>query len=158
VNLADKDMVAVVDLASRKVVQRWPIAPGGQPTGLAMDAAGRHLFVGCRKPAMMVVMNADTGRVEASLPIGTGVDATAAAGGEGFASTGDGKLSVVALREGRFDVVETVDTRAGARTMGLDPESKQIFLPAAEMDPPATPGGRARPKAGTFMIVVVGQR
>jgi DNA-binding beta-propeller fold protein YncE len=158
IDLADKDMVAVVDLASRKVVQRWPVAPGGQPTGLSMDAAGRHLFVGCRKPAMMVVMNADTGRVETSLPIGTGVDATAAAGSEAFASTGDGKLTVVAQREGKFEVVETVETRAGARTMGLDPGSKQAFLPAAEMDPPATPGGRARPKPGTFMIVVVGQR
>jgi len=156
INLADKDMVAVVDLASRKVVQRWPVAPGGQPTGLSTE--GRHLFVGCRKPAMMVMMNADTGQVEASLPIGTGVDATAAGGGEGFASTGDGKLTVVAQQQGKFEVVETVTTRPGARTMGLDPDSHQIFLPAAEMDPPATPGGRARPKPGTFMIVVVGQR
>jgi DNA-binding beta-propeller fold protein YncE len=158
INLADKDLVAVVDLASRKVVNRWPVTPGGQPTGLAMDAAGRHLFIGCRKPAMMVVMNADTGTVEASLPIGAGVDATIAAGGEAFASTGDGKLTVAAEKDGKFDVVQTVTTKLGARTMGIDMTAKQIFLPTAEMEPAATPGGRPRPKAGTFMIVVVGQQ
>jgi DNA-binding beta-propeller fold protein YncE len=158
INLADKDLVAVVDLASRKVVNRWPVTPGGQPTGLAMDAAGRHLFIGCRKPAMMVVMNADTGTVEASLPIGAGVDATIAAGGEAFASTGDGKLTVAAEKDGKFDVVQTVTTKLGARTMGIDMTAIQIFLPTAEMEPAATPGGRPRPKAGTFMIVVVGQQ
>lgn len=158
VNLADKNLVAEVDLATRKVVARWPVAPGGRPTGLAIDAAGRHLFVGCRQPAMMVVMNADTGKVEASLPIGTGVDATAAGDGLGFASTGDGKLSIVAERDGKFEVAQTVTTRVGARTMGLDAERKLAFLPAAEMEPPATPGGRSRPKPGTFMLVVVAEK
>jgi DNA-binding beta-propeller fold protein YncE len=156
INLEDKDMVAVVDLGSRKVVARWPVAPGGAPTGLAID--GRHLFIGCRKPATMVVMNADTGKVEASLPIGVGVDATAGGLGEAFASSGDGKLTIAAEQGGKFEVVQTLTTKVSARTMGLDAEAKQIFLPAAEVEPAATPGGRARPKPGTFMIVVVGQQ
>jgi DNA-binding beta-propeller fold protein YncE len=158
INLEDKDVVAVVDLASRKVVNRWPVAPAGSPVGMAMDAKGRHLIIGCRKAADMIVMNADTGKVEAALPIGAGVDATVAAGGEAFASTGDGKLSVAAEKNGKFEVVQTVTTKPGARTMGMDMAAKQIFMPTAEMDPAATPGGRARPKAGTFMIVVVGQQ
>jgi DNA-binding beta-propeller fold protein YncE len=158
VNLEDKDVVAVVDLASRKVVNRWPVAPAGSPVGMAMDAKGRHLIIGCRKAADMIVMNADTGKVEAALPIGAGVDATVFGGGQAFASTGDGKLTVAAEKGGKFEVVQTVTTKAGARTMGMDMAAKQIFLPTAEMEPAATPGGRARPKAGTFMIVVVGQQ
>ena len=125
---------------------------------MAMDAKGRHLIIGCRKPQMMVVMNADTGKVEASLPIGAGVDATLAAGGEAFASSGDGKLTVAAEKGGTFVVVQTVATPIGARTMGFDAATNQIFLATAEMDPPATAGGRPRPKPGTFKIVVVGQQ
>ncbi len=157
VNLEDKDVVAVVDLASRKVVNRWPVAPAGSPVGMAIDAVGRHLIIGCRKPADMIVMNADTGKVEAALPIGTGVDATVFAGGQAFASTGDGKLTVAAEKDGKFQVVQTVTTKAAARTMGMDMASKQIFLPTAEMEPAAA-GARPKPKAGTFMIVVVGQQ
>jgi DNA-binding beta-propeller fold protein YncE len=158
VNLEDKDVVAVVDLASRKVVNRWPVAPAGSPVGMAIDAKGRHLIIGCRKPADMIVMNADTGKVEAALPIGAGVDATVFGAGQAFASTGDGKLTVAAEKGGKFEVVQTVTTKAAARTMGMDMAAKQIFLPTAEMEPAATPGGRAKPKAGTFMIVVVGQQ
>jgi DNA-binding beta-propeller fold protein YncE len=154
INLEDKDVVAVVDLASRKVVNRWPVAPGGSPVGMALDAKGRHLIVGCRKPQTMVVMNADTGKVEASLPIGAGVDATVAAGGQAFASSGDGKLTIAAEKDGQFDVVQTVTTRPGARTMGMDSMSHQIFMPTAELEPATT--GRPKPKPGTFMIVVVG--
>lgn len=158
INLADKDMVAVVDVAARKVVARWPTAPGGGPTGMAMDAKGRHLIIGCRKPQMMVVMNADTGKVEASLPIGAGVDATLAENGEEFASSGDGKLTVAAEKDGKFTAVQTVTTPIGARTMGFDAATHRIYLATAEMEPAATPGGRPRPKPGTFMIVVVGQQ
>ena len=156
INLEDKDLVAVVDLTSRKVIHRWPVAPGGTPVGMALDAKGRHLIVGCRKPATMIVMSADTGKVEAALPIGTGVDATVAAGGQAFASSGDGKLTIAAEKDGKFEVVQTVNTKVAARTMGMDMSTHQIFLPTAEMEPATT--GRPKPKPGTFMIVVVGQK
>lgn len=156
INLEDKDLVAVVDLTSRKVIHRWPVAPGGTPVGMALDAKGRHLVVGCRKPATMIVMSADTGKVEAALPIGTGVDATVAAGGQAFASSGDGKLTIAAEKDGKFEVVQTVNTKVAARTMGMDMSTHQIFLPTAEMEPATT--GRPKPKPGTFMIVVVGQK
>src|ERR1700757_2649113 len=76
INLEDKDVVAVVDLQSRKVVSRWPVAPGGRPVGMALDAKTHRLFIGCRKPQQMIVMSTENGSVEASLPIGAGVDAT----------------------------------------------------------------------------------
>lgn len=157
VNLENKDMVAVVDLASRKVVARWPVAPAGHPVGLAIDPQGHRLFIGCRNPQKLVVMNTQNGTIEASLPIGAGVDATGFYQGQAFASCRDGSLTVAASKNGRWQVEDTVKTPEGARTMGIDTGNGRIYLPTAELQPAATPGGRARPKPGTFMIVEVGR-
>ena len=156
VNLEDKDVVAVVDLKSRTVVQRWPVAPAGHPVGMAIDPATHRLFIGCRNPQKLVVMNDENGKIEAALPIGAGVDATAAGAGLAFASAGDGTLTVAAEKAGAFAVVQTVKTPTGARTMGMNAETHRLFLPTAEMEPATT--GRPRPKPDTFMIVVVGQK
>jgi DNA-binding beta-propeller fold protein YncE len=156
VNLEDKDVVAVVDLKSRTVVQRWPVAPAGHPVGMAIDPASHRLFIGCRNPQKLVVMNDETGKIEAALPIGAGVDATAAGAGLAFASAGDGTLTVAAEKAGTFDVVQTVKTPPAARTMGINTETHRLFLPTAEMEPATT--GRPKPKPDTFMIVVVGQQ
>ena len=154
INLEDKDTVAVVDLKSHAVVSRWPVKPGGHPVGMSIDPSGHRLFIGCRNPAKLIIMDTASGKVEGDLPIGTGVDATAFGNGEAFASTGDGALTVAADQGGKFDVVQTVKTAAGARTMGLDTAAHKIFLPTAELEPAAA-GARPRPKPGTFMIVVV---
>jgi DNA-binding beta-propeller fold protein YncE len=154
INLEDKDLVAVVDMNSRKVVARWPVAPGGRPVGMAIDREAHRLFIGCRNPQTLIVMNADNGAVEASLPIGAGVDATRFDKGEAFASTGDGTLTVAGLKDGKWAVLETVTTLKGARTMGLDETAQKIYLPTAELEPATA--GRPRPKPGTFMIVEVG--
>jgi DNA-binding beta-propeller fold protein YncE len=155
VNLEDKDVVAVVDLHSRKVVARWPVLPGGHPVGLALDAKAHRLFIGCRNPQKLVVMNTENGAVEGSVPIGAGVDATALDGGQAFASCRDGSLVVAGLKDGSWEVEQKVETPLGARTMGLDPNSKRIYLPTAEMEPATT--GRPQPKPDSFMIVEVGQ-
>jgi DNA-binding beta-propeller fold protein YncE len=156
INLEDKDVVAVVDLPSRKVVARWPVAPGGQPVGMALDAKTHRLFIGCRKPQKMIVMNAENGKVEASLPIGAGVDATKVMAGKAFASCRDGSLIVSGEKAGKFDVEEIVKTPQGARTMGVDETSHLVYLPTAELEPATT--GRPKPKPDTFMIVVVGRQ
>jgi DNA-binding beta-propeller fold protein YncE len=157
VNLENKDMIAVVDLASRKVVARWPVAPAGHPTGMAIDPGAHRLFIGCRNPQKMIVMNTQTGKIEAALPIGAGVDADRFYKGEAFASCGDGSLTVVNANNGSWQVEETVKTPRGARTMGIDTSNGRIYLPTAELGPPATPGGRPTLKPGTFMIVEVGR-
>jgi outer membrane protein assembly factor BamB len=127
VNLEDKDVVAVVDLKARKVTARWPVAPGGSPVGMSMDAGKHHLFIGCRRPQKLIVMNMQDGKVEASLPIGAGVDATAAHQGQAFASCRDGSLVVAGEKSGKTDVVQVVKTPLGARTMGLDPRTHDRF-------------------------------
>jgi DNA-binding beta-propeller fold protein YncE len=153
VNLQDKDLVAVVDLKANKVTARWPVAPGGSPVGMALDAATHTLVIGCRKPAIMVFMDASTGKVTSSLPIGPGVDATKVDGAHAFASSSDGTLAVASLKDGKL--IQTAKTPLAARTMGVDTTTHRIYMPTAEMEPAATPGGRPRAKPGTFMIVVV---
>jgi DNA-binding beta-propeller fold protein YncE len=153
--LQDKDLVAVVDLKTSKVIARWPAAPGGSPVGMALDPATHSLVIGCRKPQMMVFMSAETGKVTASLPIGPGVDATKVDGAQAFASSADGTLAVAAQKNGTWEIVQTVKTPPAARTMGVDAQTHRIFLPTAEMEPPAAAGGRPHAKPGTFMIVVV---
>lgn len=156
INMEDKDVVAVVDLQSRKVVARWPVAPGGHPVGMAIDAAAHRLFIGCRNPQKMIVMDSRNGNIEAALPIGAGVDATRVHAGQAFASCRDGSLTVIGEKDGKLDVEESLKTVEGARTMGLDTQTSQIFLPTAQLEP--VPGGRPKTKPDTFEIIVVGQK
>ncbi len=160
VNLEDKDQIAVVDLKARKVLAHWPVAPGGSPVGLAIDSAKHRLFVGCRKPQKMIVMSTDDGKVLADLPIGAGVDATKFDGQQAFASCRDGKMSVIGeTSPGKFEVVQTVTTGVGAKTMDVDLVTHKAYLPTFEFEPQA-PGATGRPtaKSGSFMILVVGRK
>jgi hypothetical protein len=156
INLEDKNQVAVVDIKARKVLARWPVAPGGSPVGLSIDRVKHRLFVGCRNPQKLIVMSTDDGKVLADLPIGTGVDATRFDGYQAFASCRDGKLAVVGEAGGKFEIVQTVTTPLGARTMDIDAAEHKIYLPTAEFEE-QKPGATGRPSAkpGTFMIVVV---
>ena len=159
VNLEDKNLVAVVDLKQRKVIARYPVAPGGTPVGMAMDTKKRLLFVGCRNPQKLIVMNADTGKIVADLPISAGVDATKFDGSHAFASCRDGKLHIAGeTSPGKFEIVQIVATADGARTMTVDTATHTAYLPTAELEPPAKPGARPTPKPGTFKIVVVSRQ
>jgi DNA-binding beta-propeller fold protein YncE len=160
INLEDKDNVAVVDLKTRKVIAHWPVAPGGVPVGLAIDTQHRTLVIGCRKPQKMIVMSTESGKVVADLPIGSGVDAVKIDSGKYFASAGDGSLAVVAISSPqKYNVVETVKTAVGAKTMGIDDSTHKIYLPTADFEPAkAGTNGRPTAKPGTFKIVVVSQK
>ena len=160
VNLEDKDNVAVVDMKTRKVIAHWPVAPGGSPVGMSIDTKSKRLFIGCRKPQKMIVMSTETGKVVADLPIGAGADATKVYGGQSFASCRDGSLAVAAQTSpGKYEIVQTVKTPQGARTMDVDPATHKIYLPTAEFEEQA-PGATGRPKMkpDSFMIVVISQR
>ena len=158
VNLVDKDQVAVIDSKTMKVIHKWPTAPGGGPAGMSIDPGRHRLFVGCRKPPKLIVMSAEDGKVLADLPIGPGVDATHFDGANFFASCRDGTLAIGGeTAPGKFAIIETVATKPGARTMGLDPTTHTFYLPTAEFA--AGSSGKSRPaaKPGTFMILVVRQ-
>src|SRR5207247_1514146 len=75
VNIEDKNELVAVDSNTLKIKSRWPVAPAGAPTALAMDTAHRRLFSAGRKPQMLVVLDADSGKAIQSFPITGGVDA-----------------------------------------------------------------------------------
>jgi hypothetical protein len=158
VNLEDKDLVAVVDLKTRQVIARWPVAPGGHPVGMSIDRKNHRLFIGCRNPQKLIVMSTEDGKVQASLPIGAGVDATLFHEGQAFASCRDGSLTVAGEEGGKFVVEQVVKTPEGARTMGVDNSTHIIYMPTADVAAPAPGASPSRPqmKPDSFMIVEVG--
>ena len=159
INLEDKNLVAVVDLKANKVVDRWPVAPGGKPVGMSIDGRDHLLFIGCRDPQKLIVMNTETGKVVAALPIGSVVDATKFAAGQVFASCGgSGELFVASQKDGTWQIDHVVKTASGARTMDLDPRNHIIYLPTAETEPAAPGERRPRMKPESFMIVEVSQK
>jgi outer membrane protein assembly factor BamB len=156
VNLVDKDQVAVVDTKTMKVIHNWPTAPGGSPVGMSMDVVHHRLFVGCRKPQKLIVMNSDDGKILADLPLGEGNDATQF-DGDAFASCRDGTLAVAReTSPGKFAIIQTVHTRLGARTMGINPKTHMIYLPTAEFGQQKDAKSRPIPKPDTFIVLVVG--
>jgi hypothetical protein len=167
VDLEDKDAIAVVDCSELKVVARYDIAgKGGGPGGLALDGRNGILFASCHSPAAMVILNASTGGILATLPIGKGTDGALfnPATMEAYSSNGaDGTLSVIKEESSSSFVVEqTLPTLPGARTSTLDRATNRIFLITAEFGPAPSPnpngGWVRRPMIpGTFTIVSVGR-
>src|SRR3989449_1290629 len=141
VNLEDKSELLAIDSRQLTILNRWPLAPCKEPSGLAMDRKNRRLFVGCGNK-LMAVVDADSGRVLTTLPIGSGVDAIAFDPGTAlaFSSNGDGTLTVVREESpDKFTVVENVATQRGARTMALDEKTHNVYLVTAEFGPPREP-------------------
>jgi len=158
-NNEDSSELHHIDAASLKELHHWPLAPCKSPSGLAMDVKNRRLFSVCDEKVMAVV-DADTGKVVATPAICDGPDASAfdPSTGYAFASCGDGNLTVIHEDSpDKFTVVENVPTKRSARTMGLDLKTHNIFLPAADFDPPAAGERRGKMKPGSFVIVVVGK-
>lgn len=157
VNLEDKSAVAVIDMKQMKVTDTWKIEGGEEPSGLAIDTKHHRLFAGCANQ-VMAVLDAKTGKTLATVPIGKGVDGCAfdLGTGEAFASCGgDGVLTIVKeTSAGKFEVVQTVQTQRGTKTLALDPTTHTIYLPTAEFLEAAA-GSRPTIKPDTFMIVVV---
>ncbi len=149
VNLEDKNEMVRIDPVALKVEGRWPLAPCEGPSALAMDRAGRRLFVGCHNN-MMAVVNADTGAVIQTAPIGAHVDAAAFDKGAKtvFFSCGDGTVSVFQEETpDKLVAAETVTTEPGAKTVALDPKTHNLFLSVAKRE-----GKTVQP--GTFHVIV----
>src|SRR5215475_11615320 len=162
-NIEDKNEVAVIDVSKHEVVAHWSIAPGEGPSGIALDAMHHRLFSGCHNK-MMVMLDTETGKVVATVPIGAGVDGCAfdSARQLAFASCGDG-TTTIAREEApdKLTIVQSLKTERGARTMALDPESHRIYLPSAQFQPPPSPApgsspGRPTVVPNTLKLLVYG--
>jgi len=164
VNIEDKSELTAFDPQALKVKSTWPLAPCQEPSGLAMDIKNRRLFSGCDNK-MMAVVNADTGKVITTVPIGDGVDAnrfdpeTHLA----FASCGEGVLTVVKEESpDKYSVLQNASTQARARTMELDSKDHQIYLVTAEFGPkPAPTADQPNPRLpvlpDSFVVLVMGR-
>ena len=141
-NLEDKNEVVAIDSSALKVKARYPVAPGGSPVSMAMDREHRRLFIGARKPQLLLVMDADNGKIVQSLPISAGVDAIVFDPGtmQVFASTREGNIHI--FHEDSPDhlsAVETVKTEVGAKTMGLDTKTHNLFTDTSDFGPAPAP-------------------
>jgi YVTN family beta-propeller protein len=134
VNLEEKNETLRIDVRELKVKDRWPLAPCGTPTALAMDVEGRRLFVGCRSKHLGV-LNADTGKLVFTAPIGERVDAAAfdPATKLVLLSTGDGKVSIFHQDSAdKYSLAQDLPTHAGAKTFGYDAKTKRLYVPSSE--------------------------
>jgi len=158
VNIEDKSTLTVINTNTLKVENDWSIAPGEEASGLALDNVNHRLFMVCGNK-LMVVMDALTGKVITSLPIGNGCDGVAFDPGtkRAFSSNGDGTMTVVQeLTPDTFKVVENVPTQTGARTIACDKSTHALYLPSANYEPQAA-GATGRPKmiADSFMVIEI---
>ena len=161
VNLEDKSSLVKFDAKTLKVENTWPLTPCESPSGLAIDAAHEILVVGCHNK-LMAFVDGNSGKVLGTVPIGQGVDANRFDPGTGyaFASCGDGTLTIAHEDSpGKFVLVETIQTKRGARTMALDRSNHNVYLVTAEFGPaPAATKDNPRPRPpilpDTFTLLV----
>jgi YVTN family beta-propeller protein len=133
INLEEKAETLHIDANSLKILHRWPLAPGKTATAMAFDPQNRRLFAGCRGGQLMVVLDADSGKMITTAPIGERVDAGAYDPETKlvFMSTGGGTTSVFHQDSAdKYTLVDTLTTNPGSKTMGLDPKTHHLFVPA----------------------------
>ncbi len=161
VNIEDKSEVCMINAKTWKVEQTWSISPGEEPSGLALDNENHRLFSATDK--LMVVLDAETGKVVTTIPTGGRVDGAGFDPGlkRAYSSCGEGVLTVVQEdNKNSFKVLENVPTQVGARTISVSAKTHRIYLPTAEFGPtPEKTADNPRPrptlKPGTFTVLVL---
>ena len=141
VDVENEKKIAVVDLKTMKVLAKYDLGDSaGEPGGLGLDVRNHILFAMCARPNVCAVVNADDGKVLATLPIGNGTDG----GGfnpatmEAWSSQRDGTLTIIKENSPTsFAVEQTVQTKAGCKTSSLDTKNNQIVLICTERAPQA---------------------
>ena len=160
VNIEDKSEITEIDPVKMKVLHVWSISPGEEPSGLALDNVNHRLFSVCGNK-MMVVVNAENGKVITTLPTGGGTDGCAFDPGtrRAFSSNGEGTMTVVQeVDANTFKVRENVQTQRGARTIAIDKKTHHLYLPTAEFGPaPEATKDNPRPRpqliSGSFTVL-----
>ena len=163
VNIEDTGEEAEIDAATYKVINRWKLTGGEEPSGLAMDRKTDRLFIGCGGNQTMIVLDATNGNIVGKFPIGrcdgVGFDPKLKLA---YSSNGEGTITVVReINANKFEFVENIPTEPGARTIGVDTETHKIYLPTAKSNPVAATADNPHPRPqqipGTFHVVVVGK-
>jgi hypothetical protein len=161
VNNEDTSEILEVDAKALKVTRKWAIAPCEEPSGLAIDTKHARLFSVCGNK-LMAISDIKAGKLLTTLPIGEGADGVAFDPGTGtaFSSNGEGTMTVVQEVKGKYEVVQTVTTKRGARTVAVDTATHRVYTPTAAFGPAPAPTEqnkqpRAPMLADTFHVLVV---
>lgn len=161
-NLEDTNEVIAIDSNTLQIKSRWPVAPAGQPVSMAMDRQHRRLFIGGRNPKLFVVMDADSGKIIGQpFPIGDRVDTNVFDPETGIAACSTREGTIHIFHEDspdRVTQVETVKTEFGAKTMGLDVKTHNLFVDTSDFGPAdAATKQQPRPIPGTFRLLIYGR-
>ncbi len=157
VNIEDKSEISQINTRTFTVDRSWSVAPGEEPSGLALDHETHRLFSVCSNK-LMVISDAIAGKVVTTLPIGEGCDGVAFDPGlkRAYSSNGDGTITVVQeIDKDNFKVIENIATQKGARTITVDKTTHHLYLPTAEFGPVQEGGRRPAALPGTFKVLVV---
>jgi hypothetical protein len=154
--------VIAIDSGTLQIKARWPVAPAGQPVSMAMDRQHRRLFIGCRNPKLFVVMDADSGKmIGQPFPIGDRVDTNVFDPETGVVASSTREGTIHIFHEDspdKFILVETVKTEFGAKTMGLDSKTHNLFVDTSDFGPPAAGSSQqATAVPGTFRLLIYGR-
>jgi YVTN family beta-propeller protein len=139
-NLKDTNSVAAIDLAKRSVTGRWPLDRCLGPSGMAIDAAHRRLFMACSGNAQLVIFSLDSHRVTSSLPIGGGPDSVGFDPGlHRIYTTGkSGVLSVIQQDSAdSYRRLDQIRLHYGAHTLAVDPATHALYVGYASLLLPA---------------------
>src|SRR5580693_3112364 len=172
----DKGQVIEYDAKTLTIKNKWPTPGCDAPVGMAMDKVNRRLYIGCRgkgatAPGVLIVMNADNGKVVASMPVGIGLDGNVFDPDTGnvYAAcrdSGDGKTGATYIFHAdspdKISSVATVKTIYGARTISLDSKTHHVFLIGTEKNDPVpptakNPNPRPKPDLSTFELLEIGK-
>ena len=156
-NIEDKSTIVKFDARTLKIAAEWPLKPGKGPSGLAFDPKNNHLFAACSKSKKIIVMNALSGQVVDSIPIGEGCDGLVFVPEDNtiISSNGNGTLTVVLQKDPKtFEVIQTLKTRKNARTITYGRMTRNMYLPCADI---LLENGKKKILPGTFSILVVGK-
>jgi YVTN family beta-propeller protein len=137
-NLEDKSSLNVIDTKSFKVIHNYPLNPCGGPTGIALDKANNRLFTVCRQNKGMSVIDATSGKIIQTLPIGAGVDAVIydAVNKLIIASNGDGTATIFKQNTlDSYEQIQTLKTQFKAKTMAMDESTHKLYFPVADFQP-----------------------
>ena len=161
VNLEDSAKLVKIDSQANKVLATWSLGTCTSPSGLALDVKQHRLFSVCDNKQMAVV-DANNGKLVASVAIGEGPDAVVFddATATVFSSNGEsGNITAVHQDDAdHYSVVATIPTQPSARTLALDPKLHRLYLSAAQWaTPPAAGGGRPSVVPDSFTVLTVGR-
>lgn len=154
VNLEDSNEVVAFEPKTLTVKQKFTLGSNVQPTGLAIDAATNRLFSVCRKSKALVVLDAESGKIVQTLPIGGGVDAVVFEKDLKLVMTSNGEGNVTIVHQDspdQYKVVQTLTTHPGLKTMVHRGTTHRIYLSGADLQ-----ADGKTPVAGTFGVYVYG--